>query len=41
MTYEEYKQGLITELGRHIDEEHQRLIVIAEGTDNEDRKSVV
>ena len=36
MTYEEYKQGLITELGRHIDEEHQRLIVIAEGTDNEE-----
>ena len=36
MTYEEYKQGLITELGHHIDEEHQRLIVIAEGTDNEE-----
>lgn len=36
MTYEEYKQELFTELGRHIDEEQQRLIVIAEGTDNEE-----
>lgn len=36
MKYEEYKQELLTELGRHIDEEQQRLIVIAEGTGNEE-----
>lgn len=35
MTYEEYKQELFTELRHHIDEQ-QRLIVIAEGTDNEE-----
>lgn len=36
MTYEEYKQELLAELGRHMDEGQQRLIVIAEGTANEE-----
>ena len=36
MTYKEYKQELFTELERHINEGQQRLIVIAEGTDNEE-----
>ena len=36
MTYEDYKQNLYLELGRQLDETNKKLVVIGEGTANEE-----